>query len=101
MAEPDSKARAMLASRDNGSNYVCAAVKRATKVAVQFYNCQGTGHLARDCSSGKHGRVPQQSRVKWCYICEAVDHLANGCPQRVSGNVNGGASASDACPANQ
>lgn len=96
-----SKARAMLASRGAAASFVCAGIKQGG--GIQCYNCSGSGHLARECPSGRKDKFVgfrSNQRGRKCYVCDSSGHLANKCPER-SGNANGGASASDARPAPQ
>ena len=94
-----SKARAMLANKSlHSSAYVCLGTKDSRQ-AGKCYNCQGMGHMARDCPSSKQSSFVQskQRRIRRCYVCNSDEHLANKCPQR-QGNDQGGAYASDAHP---
>ena len=94
-----SKARAMLATRSGNSSYVCAGVAKNRAANFQCYNCSGTGHIARNCTSERKSKsAALPTRVRRCYVCGSVDHLANRCPQR-AGNGNGVVSASDTHPA--
>ena len=111
LAELVSKTRAMMASKSDGGNFVCAGIRqdrtgltqenrtnnrmdsRGDRQDRQCYNCSGRGHIARDCPSEKSG----VNRIRKCYVCESTQHLANRCPQR-TGNATGAASASDARP---
>ena len=44
------------------------------------YNCQKTGHLAKNCTAGK-ALIYTGKRVE-CYNCKKEGHIARECPQQ-------------------
>eukprot|EP00669_Euglena_mutabilis_P004022 TRINITY_DN1512_c0_g1_i1.p2 TRINITY_DN1512_c0_g1~~TRINITY_DN1512_c0_g1_i1.p2 ORF type:complete len:136 (+),score=32.28 TRINITY_DN1512_c0_g1_i1:1273-1680(+) len=45
------------------------------------YNCQGTGHLAKDCTGETKPRVRTERSEAPCYNCNQPGHLARDCPE--------------------
>ena len=94
------RTRAILASGQFNSAFVCAGVKSNLK-AAQCYTCSQYGHLARECPNRQFERPTGHSKhvgpQRRCFVCNAPNHLANKCPQR-SGNAGGGTFAPRTSP---
>ena len=61
-----------------------------SKKQIQCYNCQGFGHVRRDC---RQERIPQKQTTqhsyqrerpdRHCFVCGERTHLSGSCPDRV------------------
>jgi len=55
---------------------------------VTCFNCNKTGHYARNCSTAGEGK-PFERRAKdsndLCYVCQLPGHIARACPNREEG----------------
>jgi len=66
--------------------------------APKCYNCQGTGHIARDCPSERVERqerpertyVPRSNNAPKCYNCQQSGHIARDCQKEQAPRENQG-----------
>jgi hypothetical protein len=67
------------------------------KKSIRCYDCNGLGHIARDCHLRKQSPSPRsQFRQRECYKCHKVGHFAKDCtegeedvsPSRSNGTLN-------------